>query len=141
GKRRPDLPGLFFEPTVLVDVTHDMDIMRDETFGPVIPIMRVRDEEEAIRLANDSRYGLDASVWTRDAARGARIARRIQSGADCVKQAVVIDRFGMNSEINWWPITPGKVRLFRRALDLFGSGWRRKFLGAPAPRERAAPQP
>ena len=177
GKRRPDLPGLFFEPTVLVDVTHDMDIMRDETFGPVIPIMRVRDEEEAIRLANDSRYGLDASVWTRDAARGARIARRIQSGAVCVndvmvnfavtevpmggikesgvghrhgpdgirkycvKQAVVIDRFGMNSEINWWPITPGKVRLFRRALDLFGSGWRRKFLGAPAPRERAAPQP
>jgi len=50
----------------------------------------------------------------------------------CVKQAVVIDRFGMNSEINWWPITPTKVRLFRRALDLFGSGWRRKLLGAPA---------
>src|SRR5581483_11620515 len=56
GKRRTDLPGLFFEPTVLVDVTHDMDVMRDETFGPVIPIMRVRDEDEAVRLANDSRY-------------------------------------------------------------------------------------
>src|SRR5207237_10520082 len=50
----------------------------------------------------------------------------------CVKQAVVIDLFGMNIEINWWPITPTKVRLFRRALDLFGSGWRRKLLGAPA---------
>src|SRR5439155_888624 len=134
---------------VLVDVTHDMEVMRDETFGPVIPIMRVKDEEEAIRLANDSRYGLDASVWTKDLERGARIARCIQSGAVCVndvmvnfavtevpmggvkesgvghrhgpdglrkycvKQAVVIDRFGMKSEINWWPITPAKVRLFR----------------------------
>jgi acyl-CoA reductase-like NAD-dependent aldehyde dehydrogenase len=163
GKRRADLPGLFFEPTVLVDVTHDMDVMTDETFGPVIPIMKVRDEEEAIRLANDSRYGLDASVWSKDLARGARIARRIQSGAVCVndvmvnfaipeipmggvkesgvghrhgpdgirkycaKQAVVIDRFGANTELNWWPITPGKVKLFRRVLNLmFGSGWRRK---------------
>jgi len=166
GKRRTDLPGLYFEPTVLVDVDHDMDVMRDETFGPVIPIMRVRDEEEAIRLANDSRYGLDASVWTRDLARGARVARRVQSGAVCVndvlvnyavtevpmggwkesgigyrhgpggirkfcaQQSVVIDRFGMKSEINWWPMTPGKVKLFRRALNFFGSGWRRKLLGA-----------
>ncbi len=166
GKRRTDLPGLYFEPTVLVDVDHDMDVMRDETFGPVIPIMRVRDEEEAIRLANDSRYGLDASVWTKDLARGARVARRVQSGAVCVndvlvnyavtevpmggwkesgigyrhgpggirkfcaQQSVVIDRFGMKSEINWWPMTPGKVKLFRRALNFFGSGWRRKLLGA-----------
>src|SRR3989442_3478673 len=89
GKRRSDLPGLYFEPTVLVDVDHDMDVMRDETFGPVIPIMRVRDEEEAIRLANDSRYGLDASVWTRDLARGARVARRVQSGAVCVNDVLV----------------------------------------------------
>jgi len=166
GKRRTDLPGLYFEPTVLVDVDHDMDVMRDETFGPVIPIMRVRDEEEAIRLANDSRYGLDASVWTKDLARGARVARRVQSGAVCVndvlvnyavtevpmggwkesgigyrhgpggirkfcaQQSVVIDRFGLKSEINWWPMTPGKVKLFRRALNFFGSGWRRKLLGA-----------
>jgi acyl-CoA reductase-like NAD-dependent aldehyde dehydrogenase len=166
GRRRTDLPGLFFEPTVLVDVTHDMEVMRDETFGPVIPIMRVRDEDEAIRLANDSRYGLDASVWTKDLARGARIARRVQSGAVCVndvmvnfavtevpmggwkesglghrhgpggirkfcaQQTVAIDRFGMKSEVNWWPITPGKVRLFNRAIGLFGSGWRRKLLGS-----------
>src|SRR5438128_5585451 len=66
-----------------------MDVMRDETFGPVIPIMRVRDEEEAIRLANDSRYGLDASVWTKDLARGARVARRVQSGAVCVNDVLV----------------------------------------------------
>src|ERR1700694_521607 len=81
GKRRTDLPGMYFEPTVLVGVSHDMDVMRDETFGPVIPIMRVRDEEEAIRLANDSRYGLDASVWTKDLAKGRVVARRIESGA------------------------------------------------------------
>src|SRR2546422_3913541 len=88
GQRRTDLPGLFFEPTVLVDVTHDMEIMRDETFGPVIPIVRVRDEEEAVRLANDSRYGLDASVWTKDTVRGTRIARRIESGAVCVNDVM-----------------------------------------------------
>src|SRR5581483_4137082 len=81
GRRRTDLPGLFYEPTVLVDVTHDMEVMREETFGPVIPIMRVADAEEAVRLANDSRYGLDASVWTRDRAREAAVARRIESGA------------------------------------------------------------
>jgi acyl-CoA reductase-like NAD-dependent aldehyde dehydrogenase len=166
GKRRADLPGLFFEPTVLVDVRHDMEVMREETFGPVIPIMRVRDEDEAVRLANDSRYGLDASVWSKDAARGARVARRVQSGAVCVndvmvnfavtevpmggwkesglghrhgpggirkfcaQQTVVIDRFGTRSEVNWWPITAGKVKLFRRALNLFGSGWRRKLFAS-----------
>ena len=84
GRRNPNLSGLYFEPTVLVDVTHEMTIMRDETFGPVLPIMRVRDEEEAIRLANDSRYGLAASVWTRSRSHGVEIARRIESGSVCV---------------------------------------------------------
>ena len=70
GRRNPDYPGYFYEPTVLVDVNHEMDIMREETFGPVLPIQVVRDEEEAIRLANDSRYGLNANVWPRDRARG-----------------------------------------------------------------------
>jgi acyl-CoA reductase-like NAD-dependent aldehyde dehydrogenase len=88
GHRRPGA-GSFFEPTVLTGVDHTMKVMTDETFGPTLPIMRVRDDEEAVRLANDSRYGLDASVWTSDAEKGERIARRIESGAVCVNDAVV----------------------------------------------------
>jgi succinate-semialdehyde dehydrogenase/glutarate-semialdehyde dehydrogenase len=84
GRRNPDLRGLFYEPTVLADVTHEMRIMREETFGPVLPIMRVRDEEEALRLANDSEYGLGANVWTGDKGRGCEIAERIESGSVCV---------------------------------------------------------
>jgi acyl-CoA reductase-like NAD-dependent aldehyde dehydrogenase len=79
--------GRFFEPTVLVDVDHSMACMTEETFGPTLPIMRVQDAEEALRLANDSAYGLAASVWTKDAARGEAIARRIEAGAVCVNDA------------------------------------------------------
>ncbi len=81
--------GRFFEPTVLSDVDHSMKIMTEETFGPTLPIMRVRDEEEAIRLANDSPYGLDSSVWTADLERGARVARRLVTGGVCVNDALV----------------------------------------------------
>ena len=86
GRRNPDLPGLFYEPTVVVDVNHDMELMRDETFGPVLPIMRVRDEEEAIRLANDTPYGLNGNVWTRDKRRGLEIAERLETGGVCVNE-------------------------------------------------------
>jgi acyl-CoA reductase-like NAD-dependent aldehyde dehydrogenase len=89
GGRRRDNGGHFFEPTVLVDVDHTMDCMRDETFGPTLPIMQVRDAEEAVRLANDSPYGLQGSVWTRDLRKGERIARRIQAGVVCVNDAQV----------------------------------------------------
>ena len=61
-----------------------MDCMREETFGPTLPIMQVSDADEAVRLANDSEYGLAASVWTRDTVRGEAIARRIESGVVCV---------------------------------------------------------
>jgi acyl-CoA reductase-like NAD-dependent aldehyde dehydrogenase len=81
--------GQFFEPTVLVDVDHTMKIMREETFGPTLPIMKVPDAEEAVRLANDSPYGLQASVWTRDTRRGEEMARRVQAGAVCVNDAQV----------------------------------------------------
>jgi acyl-CoA reductase-like NAD-dependent aldehyde dehydrogenase len=79
GKRREG-PGDYFEPTVLVDVDHSMKIMQDETFGPVIPVMKVRDEDEAIELANDSRYGLSSSVFGKKNHAEA-VARRIESGA------------------------------------------------------------
>ncbi len=81
--------GRFFEPTVLADVDHTMTAMTEETFGPTIPIMKVADAEEAIRLANDSPYGLGASVWTKDTARGEQIARRLESGYACVNDANV----------------------------------------------------
>jgi acyl-CoA reductase-like NAD-dependent aldehyde dehydrogenase len=87
GGGRRDENGHFFEPTVLVDVTHDMACMREETFGPTLPIMKVRDAEEAVRLANDSPYGLAASVWTKDADKGERLARRIEAGAVTVNDA------------------------------------------------------
>jgi len=81
--------GRFFEPTVLVGVDHTAKIMREETFGPTLPIMKVRDADEAVRLANDSPYGLAASVWTRDTKRGQAIARRIEAGAVCVNDAMM----------------------------------------------------
>jgi succinate-semialdehyde dehydrogenase/glutarate-semialdehyde dehydrogenase len=84
GRRNPSLQGLYYEPTVVTDVTHEMALMRDETFGPVIAIMRVRDEAEAIRLANDSRYGLSGNVWTRDARKGIELATRMDTGSVCV---------------------------------------------------------
>jgi acyl-CoA reductase-like NAD-dependent aldehyde dehydrogenase len=89
GGKRGAGPGRFFEPTVLVDVDHTMEAMTEETFGPTLPIMKVADAEEAIRLANDSPYGLGASVFTKDAARGEAIARRIQSGAVNVNDALM----------------------------------------------------
>src|SRR5436305_2833968 len=83
GKLRAG-PGRFFEPTVLVDVDHSMKIMTDETFGPTLPVMKVHDADEAVRLANDSRYGLNSSVWTKDLERGEEIANRIEAGGTCV---------------------------------------------------------
>jgi acyl-CoA reductase-like NAD-dependent aldehyde dehydrogenase len=82
-------PGRFFEPTVLVDVDHSMKIMTEETFGPTLPIMKVRDAEEEVRLANDTPYGLASSVFSRDAARGEAIARRIEAGATTVNDAMI----------------------------------------------------
>jgi succinate-semialdehyde dehydrogenase/glutarate-semialdehyde dehydrogenase len=89
GRRNPDLPGHFYEPTVLADVDHDMAIMREETFGPILPIMRVEDEETALRLANDSRYGLNANVWTRDKRKGTELAKAIESGSAVVNDTMI----------------------------------------------------
>jgi acyl-CoA reductase-like NAD-dependent aldehyde dehydrogenase len=87
GGKRGSGPGDFYEPTLLLDVDHTMEAMTEETFGPTLPVMKVRDADEAIRLANDSPYGLQASVFTKDVAKGERIARRVEAGAVCVNDA------------------------------------------------------
>jgi acyl-CoA reductase-like NAD-dependent aldehyde dehydrogenase len=81
GGRRTDTSGSFYPPTVLVDVDHSMACMTEETFGPTLPIMKVGSAEEAIRLANDSPYGLSASVFSRDVERAKGIALRLDCGA------------------------------------------------------------
>ena len=94
GIRLPELGVNFYAPTVLADVTQGMRIMREETFGPVLPVMACADDDEAVRLANDSEYGLAASVWTRDRKRGERLARRIHAGTVMVND--VISCFGIS---------------------------------------------
>ncbi len=94
GSRWRELGENFYKPTVLADVTHEMRIMREETFGPVLPVMAFDSDDEGVRLANDSEYGLAASVWTRDRARGERLARRIQAGTVMVND--VVSCFGIS---------------------------------------------
>jgi len=88
GIRLDDLGPNFYAPTVLADVTHAMLIMREETFGPVLPVMAFDSDEEAVRLANDSEYGLAASIWTRNRAHGEALAKRIQAGTVMINDAI-----------------------------------------------------
>lgn len=88
GRRAPGLAGPFYEPTVLVDVTQEMTVMREETFGPVLPLLTFKTESEAIRLANDSQFGLTASVWTKDVGRGKRVAESIEAGTVMVNEVL-----------------------------------------------------
>lgn len=80
--------GRFVEPTVLTEVNHSMKIMQDETFGPIMPIMKVKDETEAIRLANDSYYGLSACVWSQDLDRAQRVAHQLEVGSVNINDAI-----------------------------------------------------
>ena len=89
GRRNPAYAGLFYEPTVLAGVDHEMLVMREESFGPLLPIMRVRDEAEALRLANDSPYGLNASIWTRDKHKGVELAKAVESGCAVVNDCMI----------------------------------------------------
>jgi acyl-CoA reductase-like NAD-dependent aldehyde dehydrogenase len=88
GHRLNDSKGWFHQPTVVTGVDHSMKLMRDETFGPVLPIMTFKTDEEAIRLANDSIYGLTASVFTRDIGRGRRLAEQIDAGTVMINEVV-----------------------------------------------------
>ncbi len=89
GRRMKDKPGLFYEPTVLTDVTDDMLVMQEETFGPVLPIIKVKDAGEAIQKANQSNFGLSSSIWTQDKAQGEALAHQIEAGSTCVNDVLV----------------------------------------------------
>ena len=89
GRRYETSSALYYEPTVLLDVDHSMDVMQEETFGPVLPVMRVPDEVTALHYANDSKYGLHGSVWTRDKKRGEQIAARMKTGTVAVNDHLV----------------------------------------------------
>ncbi|HEV3056328.1 MAG TPA: succinic semialdehyde dehydrogenase [Solirubrobacteraceae bacterium] len=89
GGRRLPGAGRFYEPTVLTGVDHTMQCMTEETFGPTLPIMKVADVEQAIELANDSAYGLQASVYTKDMAKGERIARRLEAGSVTINDSQI----------------------------------------------------
>lgn len=80
GRRLPELGPNFYAPTLVVDVTHDMRLMREETFGPVLPVIPFADDHDAVRLANDSEFGLAASVWTKNSRRGEQVAARLNAG-------------------------------------------------------------
>jgi acyl-CoA reductase-like NAD-dependent aldehyde dehydrogenase len=100
GGKRVAGPGDYFEPTVLVDVDHSMKVMRDETFGPVVGVMRVRDSEEALRLANDTRYGLSGSVFG-SRAEAEAVARRVECGAVNVND-VLVNYFASDVPMGGW---------------------------------------
>ncbi len=91
GGGRIDRRGYYFQPTMLTGVTRDMPVFREETFGPVAAVVRVRDEAEALEVANDTDFGLGSAVWTGDAERGKRLAARIEAGAVFVNGIVASD--------------------------------------------------
>jgi acyl-CoA reductase-like NAD-dependent aldehyde dehydrogenase len=89
GQRNPELKGLYYQPTVITEVNNDMQIMVEETFGPILCIQKVRDEADAIRLANDSEFGLNGNVWTQDKEKGHRLALQIDTGSCSVNDMAV----------------------------------------------------
>ena len=89
GQRNPELPGLYYEPTVITEVDNTMDIMILETFGPILCIQQVDSEEQALALANDSEFGLNGNVWTKDKDKGYRLAAAIDTGSCSVNDMAV----------------------------------------------------
>lgn len=89
GSRIETEHGIYFEPTLVADVDHSMELMQAETFGPIVPVMRVRDDEEALALANDSPYGLHGSVWTKNRRRGREMAARMKTGTVAINDHMI----------------------------------------------------
>jgi succinate-semialdehyde dehydrogenase/glutarate-semialdehyde dehydrogenase len=102
GRARPDIGPYFFEPTVLTDTSPEMTLYSEETFGPVISLYRVNGAEEAIGRANDSNYGLNFSVWTRDAAKGRHIASQLQAGSVNVNEAYAASWGSVDAAMGGW---------------------------------------
>jgi acyl-CoA reductase-like NAD-dependent aldehyde dehydrogenase len=94
GKRNESLGGLFYEPTVITNARNDMRAMQEETFGPTLPIATFKTEDEAIKLANDSEFGLTASVWTRDLRKGQSVAEKIEAGSVTVNEVLYTHGIG-----------------------------------------------
>jgi len=105
-------PGYFIAPTIVADATDDMRLVREEQFGPVLPILKYSDVDDAVRRANDTRFGLSASVWTKNLARGAEIARRIEAGTVWVNH-----HFSAEADV---PFGGFKESGFGRELGLLG---------------------
>ena len=102
GRARPDIGPYFYEPTVLTDTSPDMTLYADETFGPVISLYRVSGTEQAIEQANDSCYGLNFSVWTRNAGRGREIATRLETGSVNVNEAYAATWGSVDAPMGGW---------------------------------------
>ncbi len=94
GAKHPSAQGNYFLPTVLINVTQDMSVMKEETFGPLLPIMMVESEEEAVQLTNDSSFGLCASIWTKDVGRGIELSKKIQAGTITINDCVYTHALG-----------------------------------------------
>ncbi|KAK2071766.1 hypothetical protein P8C59_006164 [Phyllachora maydis] len=112
----PPTKGNFVPPTLLVDVDHTMTVMTEETFGPVIPVMRVKSDEEAVKLMNDCEFGLTASIWTKDTARGRELSEHVESGT------VFVNRCDYPSpDLAWtgWKNSGKGVTLSRFGFDQF----------------------
>ena len=146
GGHRSDDGGHFYEPTLLLDVDHSMDAMREETFGPTLPIMKVADADEGVRLSNDSPYGLAASVWTKDVAKGERLARRIEAGAVTVNDAQ-INYVALELPMGGWKSSGTRARATartgsastRRSRRSWSRAWRRSATSTCCPTRPSAP--
>ena len=102
GRARPEIGPYFYEPTVLTDVTPEMSLFADETFGPVVSLYRVDGVDEAVRRANDSAYGLNFSVWTGDASKGREVAARLQAGTVNVNEAYAAAWGSVDAPMGGW---------------------------------------
>jgi acyl-CoA reductase-like NAD-dependent aldehyde dehydrogenase len=102
GARRPDLPGDYFQPTLLLGVTPDMAVAREETFGPLLPVLRARDATHAVALANATGLGLAGSVFSRDGARAAALARGIKSGNVAINDVSIVQYACVEAPLGGW---------------------------------------